>query len=139
MFGRKLLSAVATFSLASTLYAAPLRHVECPSVDAIQSKGVSLAMEVMPNVFLGMEAGNYNTSTNWVFAIGLFETDSEEVALDAANDALAGIFGPVAEDDEDGMMCLYATNDPNVGAIAIEDDGSMPASKIKRKMLRFRK
>lgn len=141
MLGRKLLTAVSAVTLAFSVNAGP-DPIVCPSVSTIQGTGVSMAMEVMPSFYLGLEMSNYSTDADWIFAVGPIEAGAEEEAIEISNEKLTALAGPVFSDtdEEDGTVCIYEiTGEPDMVAIAASGVEMMSVHKAKQLIQRYRK
>lgn len=131
MFRRILIGALSAITLVSVIHAKQNPMPLCPSASAIQSVGVSMAAELMPGFYLGMEMNNYVMDQEWAFAIGPVPAHNEGEALAAANEKLRALSGPLySEEDNEGVkICLYeVVNDPEIVAIAASGD-TAPALK----------
>lgn len=136
MFGRKLLAGLGAVVLASSVHAFSLKPqaAECPNTADIQAQGLSMAIEIMPEFFMATHMDKYNTDRDWAFAIFPIEAFDEGDALEQANNELASLIGPVDSGEQDGVTaCLYAVDNPEHMAMAVELDGIGMLSKIKQK------
>lgn len=105
----------------------------CPEVSSIKSEGLSLAYELMPKVFFAYQISKYNTELSWVFAIGYFKSDTEELAVIDGNKTLVNLAGtPLPEYDKEGYwLCKY---DLGTGytALAIHTETTPGPNQLKR-------
>lgn len=106
----------------------------CPSINSIQSIGLSMSSEISQGVYLAYNLNHYNSSSNWVFIIGPIMAEDEERAIVEGNKSLSLLSGnPAPVDDGDGnWFCEYDTNIEDMSAFAIEADDMISPLKMMR-------
>ncbi|HHT0592679.1 TPA: DUF4949 domain-containing protein [Legionella anisa] len=130
----KLISFAAAMVLTGSAFA---DEPVCPKLSDIQAVGITMASQLAYNYYIGYSVNNYNTSSSWGFAIGPVEADSEEDTIDIANDILADLTAPGIPEsgkDDDDLVCIYETGDPDLFAVAIKGYEEMSPMKFKRYM-----
>ncbi|RUR06178.1 DUF4949 domain-containing protein [Legionella sp. km772] len=131
MMFSKLTTAVSALLLAGSVYAGQVQL--CPDINDIKMEGMSMAEPIMNNLFFSYNLSNYNTSTNWGFVIAPIEADSEEMAIDRANEVLDGMSSPgIPEEADDELVCVYNTGRQDILAAAINADHMISPSKLKQ-------
>lgn len=124
MFKSKLATFVGALVLAGSSFAG--QQAECPSIDAIKGEGISMAEEIGPNIFITYNISTYNTESNWGFIIAPLQSDSDEEALDEANEILDSMTAPgVPQQHSGATVCEYDTGRQDIFAAAISDDSGM--------------
>lgn len=95
----------------------------CPNINDIKAEGLSMAEEIGPNYYISYNISNYNTPSTWGFLIAPVEGDSEEVAIEAANEVLSNMTAPgVPEQHGGATICDYDTGRQDLFAAAINDE-----------------
>ncbi|KTD17908.1 DUF4949 domain-containing protein [Legionella jordanis] len=121
-FKAKFIAFTGALLLAGSSFAAFKAPPVCPSVSAIKAQGVSQAQQLIDHLYIDYEIHQYNTELNWVFAVGPFEGQSAEDALEVGNKALRYLSGnPISEPDEDFWVCLYELDNEHF-AVALQSD-----------------
>ncbi len=109
------------------------QQATCPDINDIKAEGLSMAEQIGPNIYLTYNISTYNTASNWGFIIAPLTGDSDDVALDAANEILSSMSAPGVVDQHSGaLVCTYETGYQNVMAAAIKDDESISPMKLKQ-------
>lgn len=121
MFKAKLAAFAGALILAGTSFASP--NI-CPQLSVIQAQEVSMAMEVY-GIYAAYQISDFGTDSNWGFIIAPVDGDSEEDAIENANDILSNMSAPGVSTSEEGV-CSYDTGIPDVYAFAIQDDFQTP-------------
>lgn len=130
-FLSKAASFVGAMTLAATTFAGVHQVERCPGVDAIRSQGISVVLPIDFDLFVGMEASDYDTSESWAFLIGPLLADSDTDALEQANDALNTLSGsPLPEDDDGLIVCEYNTGNDELLAFAVYADDFITTQKV---------
>lgn len=120
MFKAKL----ATFASALILTGTTFSGSEvCPDLSAIQAEGLSMSMQVY-GFYAAYQLSNFNTDTNWGFIIAPVEAESEDEAVEHANEILNSMTAPGVFIDQG--VCNYDTGVPNIYALAIQDEFPSP-------------
>jgi hypothetical protein len=132
-----LASLFAQTSFASAVFQA--KPESCPSVSAIQSVGVDVALDGVYGGWAGMhQKNNYGTPETWSFLVVVGQANDQIDALKIANGAIKQLTlseGPIQKDDgSDNWACLYVDNLENkyVGFAATPAVDSMPEQLITR-------
>lgn len=138
MFKSKLIPLIASLIITGSSFAAKVGDdaIICPSVESIKSLGVSMPEVVGFNSYIVYNMSNYDTDNVWAFVIGLIPAESDDDAVNQANDALTTLSGNPEPIDYSGhIMCDY-----NIGsglmAIASIVDGNIPVPNNLRSLLR---
>lgn len=119
---------------ASTIHAStpPLTKLVCPSVSAITSTGVNIVQQDKNHLWVAAQLKNkFDTDVEWDFAIGWFNANGEEDALEQANASLSELkatVGPIGSGDH--LLCGYQT-DSGYFAGAITPSDANPVSILK--------
>ena len=130
MMLKKLAAFAGALTLAGSVFAA---KPACPSIDTIKSEGLSMASELMENIYLTFHMSTYNSDNSWVFILGPVESDSEEGALDGGNMVLSTMNSQgVPEEDQDMYGCVYETGSQDFGAAAILADQQMSPMRMRQ-------
>ncbi|BCA94826.1 DUF4949 domain-containing protein [Legionella antarctica] len=109
------------------------QETTCPDINDIKAEGLSMAEQIGPDIYLTYNISTYNTASNWGFIIAPLLGDSDDVALDAANEILSTMNAPGVIDQHSGaMVCTYETGHQNVVAAAIKDDETISPMKLKQ-------
>ena len=131
MLRSKLAAFAGALLLAGSAFAA--QQEACPDINEIQAEGLSMAEEIGPNIFISYNISVYNTPSIWGFVLAPVEGESDEVALEAANEILSTMSAPgVPEQHGNAMICTYDTGRQDVFAAAIKDDGQISPLKLKQ-------
>jgi hypothetical protein len=121
----RFLSLITTLAVVGSCFASGGKNApsSCPSVSAIQSEQVSMALRLTPNTYFAFHQSDYNTDKTWYFAIGFFEVDTEEAAITGGNSALKNLSGYPHPffDGEEYWVCHYNAG-PDLAAIAFYSD-----------------
>jgi len=97
--------------------------VQCPTVQAIQSKKVTEVLEYLPGLFMAMEEDEYGTKQDWRFNLGPVSAKNKREVLRKANREIAELSGPIRSTSEGGdILCVYRTGNPANSAIATPAD-----------------
>lgn len=110
MFKSKIIPLIASLIFAGSALAAKINDetIVCPSVNALKSAGVVMPEVVGFNSYIVYNLGQYGTENNWVFVVGLIPAESDDDAINQANDALATLSGnPEPEEYRENLMCNY--------------------------------
>lgn len=128
----KLAAAASALLLAGSVYAGQAQI--CPDINDIKAEGMSMAEPIMNNLFFSYNLSAYNTSTNWGFVIAPIEADSEEMAIEIANEVLGGMSSPAIPEvnGDNEVVCLYNTGNQNILAAAINADQMISPYKLKQ-------
>ncbi|MBI2785479.1 MAG: DUF4949 domain-containing protein [Legionella longbeachae] len=116
------------FAAALVLAGAAFANDEiCPNLSDMQAEGISATEQIGNNVYVGFSLSNFN-SEPWGYAIGPVLADSDDEAIDIANDVLANMSsqGYPIQLDDDYLVCLYDTGNPFIYSIAIRGAGVGP-------------
>ncbi len=128
----KLTTFISALMIAGSVFALPARIASCPSINTIKSEGITMAEEILQNVFMTFHISQYNDDTSWAFMMGPVEGGSNEEALDTVNDLLSTMSAEGIPSEEDGVRyCNYETG-TDIAAAAIETDSIPSASKMKQ-------
>lgn len=131
MLRSKLAAFVGALFLAGSAFSA--QQATCPNINDIKAEGISMAEEFGPNIFIGYNINVYKTPSIWGFIIAPVEGDSEDVAIDAANEILSMMTAPgVPEQHGSAMICTYETGHKDVFAAAVKDEGTISPLKLKQ-------
>lgn len=123
MFRAKIAAFAGALILAGTAFA---NQEMCPELSDIQAEGISMAMPML-GFYTAYQISNYNTDSNWGFVIAPVEADSDNEAIEIANDILSEMTAPgVLQDYEGYALCTYETGVPNIYAAAVQDDFPTP-------------
>lgn len=124
MFRAKLATLLASLVLAGSALAGTQHTLACPSIHALQAKGLHAAAKIPNDFYLTYNRSNYTTDAQWLFMIGPINADTEENALGEGNKILSTLSGnPSAEDVGDKTWaCEYQLASPNMLAVAIHAD-----------------
>ncbi|USQ12793.1 DUF4949 domain-containing protein [Legionella lytica] len=120
MFKAKLAAFTSALILAGTTFAS---SEVCPDLSAIQAEGFSMSMQVY-GVYAAYQISDFGTDENWGFVMAPVEADSEEEAVENANDILNSMTAPGVLIDTG--VCNYDTGVPDVYAVAIQDEFPTP-------------
>lgn len=124
MLKSKLAAFAGALMLAGSAFAA--QQFTCPDINDIKAEGVSMAEQIGPNIYLTYNISNYNSDSTYGFIIAPLHADSDEAALEDANEILGTMNAPGVPDQHSGaMVCTYDTGRQDVFAAAIKDD-SLP-------------
>jgi hypothetical protein len=127
---KKLATFAGALTLASSVFAA---KPACPSIDAIKSEGLSMASQLMENLFLTFHMSTYNSDNSWVFILGPVVAESEDGALEDGNVMLSMMNSQgVPEEDQDMYGCVYDTGSQDFGAAAILADQQMSPMRMRQ-------
>lgn len=130
MMFKKMAAFAGALTLAGSVFAA---QPDCPSIDAIKAEGLSMASELMENIYLTFHMSTYNSDNGWVFILGPIEADSEDEALDGGNTVLSGMTAPGIPEEEDGVYaCMYDTGSQDFGAAAILADQQLSPMRMQQ-------
>ncbi|MBN9226944.1 MULTISPECIES: DUF4949 domain-containing protein [Legionella] len=123
--GVKLSTFAAALVLAGSAFAI---DTGCPDLSAIQAEGITMADLIGNDYYISYSLSNFGTSSNWGFAIGPVQADSDEDALDTSNQILNNMTTPgfPLELDRDVLVCLYDTGNPYIYSIAVRDYAISP-------------
>jgi hypothetical protein len=134
MFKSKLAAFVGALILTGSAFAMQDRPQKCPSVTALQSEGVNNATEILEGLYITFNLSHYDTSSNWVFIMGGFLADSEEMAIQESNQVLSAMSGSAdPEDDGEGSwICQYDTNQPGIASYAVQADDMISPLRLYR-------
>lgn len=129
-FGSKLATFVGAVILASSAFAS---NNVCPSIEEIQSEGISMAEEIAPGLFIAYQISNYNTEDTWGFIVAPLDGEDQDVAISMANDIVSDMTAPGIPEEHRGMLiCTYETGIPDVFAAAIKDSQTVTPMKLKQ-------
>lgn len=110
----RVMNLVLALSLSQLSFATPNTQVEnCPSVQALQTVGVSQVHQEQGFWYGAVQTNSYDTNDQWTFIIGAFraknETDAQKEAEHALN-SLSFQAGPESFDidGQESWVCLYA-------------------------------
>ncbi|KGP62457.1 hemin-binding protein [Legionella norrlandica] len=133
-FKTKLTAFIGALILASSSLANQIKPNTCPTVTSLQSEGMTMSSEIMEGIYITYNLSHYSTSSSWVFIIGPFIADNEEIALGEGNKLLSTLTGsPTPEDDREGnWICEYNTSSRDIIAFAIEADDMISPLKMMR-------
>ena len=120
MFRAKLAAFAGAMILAGTAFAS---QEMCPELSTIQAEGIADAMQFY-GMFAAYQVSDYDTDANWGFVIAPINSDSEEEAIDEANDILASMTAPGVLMEEG--LCQYDTGMPDVFAVAVKNEFPTP-------------
>lgn len=110
-------------------------ELECPDLAAIQAEGLSMSLAMQSvGFYAAYQISQFDTDKPWLFGILPIAADSDEDALESANELLADMSSPGVVWYEN--TCKYETNDPNVWAVAMQNDFPLPSSILPKLMLR---
>lgn len=129
-------SKLAAFSMALVLTGSVFASQQspCPDLNDIKAEGISMAEEMGPNRFISYNISSYNTESNWGFIIAPIESDSEDDAINTANEILDSMSAPGVVGQESGIYyCSYETGQQGVFAAAVKGDGAGQISPMKLK------
>lgn len=130
MLKSKLATFTSALILAGSVFAG--QQTICPNINDIKAEGLPMAEEIAPGMFLSYNISNYNMPSIWGFIIAPLEADSEEMALDEANEILANMSAPGIPAQENGaIICDYETGVPGVIAAAINDGAQITPMKLR--------
>jgi len=132
MMFNKLATVVSTLLLAGSVYAG--QEQSCPDISDIKAEGMTMVAPIMYDQFLTYNISSYNTDNNWAFVIAPIEAESEDVALELANEILNGMgsVGIPQTEPDDEIVCMYNTGDANILAAAVNADHMISPSKLKQ-------
>lgn len=131
MFHNKFAAIAGALLLAGSVFAGQSQL--CPDINSIKAEGLNMAEKISANVFLTYNISTYSTNDVWGFVIAPIVSDTEETAIDQANNILSTMSSPGIPDEEDGeIVCLYDTGRPDVIAAAINTEGMISPSKLKQ-------
>lgn len=117
MLRAKLAAFAGALILAGTAFA---NQEACPKLGAIQAEGVSMAMPIFSSLYGAYQLSTYNTDSYWGFVIAPIDAESENDAVEYANDILSDMTAPgVAEEVDGSLMCTYDTGHSDIYAIAV--------------------
>lgn len=120
MFKAKLATFASALILTGTTFAG---SEVCPDLSAIKAEGLSMSMQVY-GFYAAYQLSNFNTDTNWGFIIAPVEAESEDEAVEHANEILNSMTAPGVLIDQG--VCNYDTGVPNIYALAIQDEFPSP-------------
>lgn len=105
----------------------------CPSVEAIQSEGLTMVQSIYQNGFLTYHQSEYDTDKPWIFVVGIFEAESEDEALDQGNEALVNLSGNPGPtpDDENNTICFYDIDDEHIAVAVTTENGFLSPLKLR--------
>lgn len=131
MMLNKLVSLLGAVLLTGSVYAS--QEQSCPNINDIKAEGVSMAEEIMANLFLSYNISNYNTQSTWGFVMAPIDANSNEEAIEISNKVLEGMSSPGIPEESDGndFVCLYNTGRQDMVAAAINADHMISPSKLK--------
>jgi len=134
MFKSKLATLTGALVLASSTFAMTEKPMACPSLVAIQGEGVTMASEILGDLYLTYNTSNYGTPNDWYFIMGPVSAQSEANALEKANKVLKTMSSiPFPQSDEDGnWVCEYPTGSQDLEAIAVHPQGTMSPIKMRQ-------
>lgn len=121
----KLLILATTLALANSVSAShgKIPPSNCPTVSAIQREKLSILLQLPSRGYFGLQKNSYDTDYLWYFAIGFFNTETEDEAFNSSLDALATVSGhPSPIFDEEGYWFCYYNASPGLYAIAFYQD-----------------
>ncbi len=136
MMFKKLAAVTSALLFASSIYAGQI--TSCPDINEIKAEGISMAQPIMESLFFTYHFSFYNTNNNWAFAIAPIEADTEEVAIDLANEVLDNINSSgIPDNSGKDVVCYYDTGRPDILAAAMQADFMSP-NKLKQHILKAR-
>jgi hypothetical protein len=116
-----------TFAAALVLAGSAFAMEEsCPRLNAIQAKGISSYQQLAEKYYAGYSISTYNSSSNWIFAIGPVGAETPEEALDMSNDLLKGMSSEGQVKSDMPLVCEYETGNMFIKAVAVRDDSLNP-------------
>lgn len=118
MFRSKLAVFASTFVLSGFVFAAD--NIICPDIADIKAESMTMVEEIGLDYFITYNVSNYSTNSQWGFAIAPIQADSEDDALNVANDLLNNMTAPGVLQRKDPTICGYATGENHVLAFAVE-------------------
>lgn len=131
MLKSRLATFVSALVLAGSAFAG--QQYVCPSIDMIKAEGISMAEEIGEHIYLTYQISDYNTDTLWGFIIAPLEGDSNDSAIEEANDILGSMNGPGIPQQQTGaLICEYETGIQGVFAAAIKNDQMITPVKLKQ-------
>ncbi|KTC89710.1 DUF4949 domain-containing protein [Fluoribacter dumoffii] len=135
--GVKLSAFTAALVLAGSAFA---MDTTCPNLSDLQAEGISMSEPLGNNYYVGYSLAHFNSSSNWGFAIGPVQAESDEDAIDVSNQILNNMTAPAfpLELDNDVLVCLYDTGNPYIYSIAVRDYAISPM-KLKQYLQKIRK
>lgn len=102
------LTIILAFIFSASSIIAKTAHPTCPSVGAIQARGLDVAIKNSNEWSVGVVNEPYDTGTNFTFAMTYIHAENEKVALEigkAALKSLVFIQGPIKKNNY--WICKY--------------------------------
>ncbi len=132
MFIKTIASTVSAFVLAGSVYAG--QNQVCPSLDDIKAEGITMSERIAMNLFFAYNISSYNLDGVWGFVIAPIEADSNDEAIENANDVLNTMTGSgsVEENEENQLICMYNTGNPDLMAAAVKTDMMMSPNQLRK-------
>ena len=136
MLRSKLATVAGALLLAGSAFA--LQEVTCPDINDIKAEGISMAEIIGIDSYIGYNISTYNTASLWGFVIAPIDGDSEDTAIENANEILSTMSAPGVpnrfpdQHSEDTIYCSYDTGLQGVVALALKDNSQMSPVKLKQ-------
>ena len=118
MFRSKFAVLASTLILSGSIFAA--HNTICPDIADIKAESMNMVEEMGLDYYITYNMSNYNTNSQWGFAIAPIQADSGDEALDLANDLLSNMTAPGVLQRKDPAICGYATGENHILAFAVE-------------------
>jgi hypothetical protein len=112
----RVLNMILALSLSQFSFATSNTQPEnCPSVEALQTVGVTQVLQEEGLWYGAVQANSYDTNDQWTFVIGAFRAKNENDAQKKAGRALNALTfqtgpEPFDIDGQESWVCLYSDN-----------------------------
>lgn len=122
---------LSSFCLLNTAYASQVRL--CPDINRIKAEQISSAELISSNIYFTYNLSRYNTDKFWGFAIAPIKADSQEMAIEVANEVLSTITSQgVPDPQSEELVCLYDTGRDDIIAAAVDaEDAYFSINRLK--------
>lgn len=140
MFKSKLATVVGALVLAGSSFAMHGAPEACPSIASVQSEGMTMAAEILENLYLTYNISHFDTPYDWVFVMGPVHADADDEALEESNEVLTTVSGNPSPEQEgdDSWICQYDTHSQDIAAFALLTDEAISPLKLSQHLRRNR-